>query len=359
MKVLVTGGAGFIGSAVVRHLIRDTEYSVINIDKLTYAASPEAIEDCAQSERYAFEQIDICDVASVRSAFARHKPDAVLHLAAESHVDRSIDGPGEFIQTNIVGTFNLVQAARAHYEALAGAARDRFRFHHVSTDEVFGALSPTDEAFHEETPYRPNSPYSASKASSDHIVRAWGETFGLPVVSSNCSNNYGPWQYPEKLIPVLVMKSIDGEPLPIYGTGENIRDWLFVDDHARALGMILARGRLGESYNVGGDAERTNLDVVRAVCREMDALRPENAPHDQRIQFVTDRPGHDFRYAIDARKIRSELGWTPSRDFDQGIRETVRWYVDNEEWWRSLRAKSTTVGQRAGLAAANAAAAGG
>lgn len=350
MKILVTGGAGFIGSAVVRHLIRQTEHSVVNLDKLTYAATLDALEDCGQSDRYTLEQADICDAGALARIFDQHQPDAVLHLAAESHVDRSIDGPEDFIQTNIVGTFRLLQAARSHYEGLSGEKRDAFRFHHVSTDEVFGALSPTDPAFTEETPYQPNSPYSASKASSDHLVRAWGETFGLPVVSSNCSNNYGPWQYPEKLIPVLIMKARDLQPLPIYGKGDNVRDWLFVDDHASALAAILERGRLGESYNVGGNAERTNLDVVEAVCAVMDEARPENAPHNRLISYVTDRPGHDFRYAINASKIKAELGWEPAHRFDAGIAETVRWYLDHEEWWRSLQQSSDKVGARIGQA---------
>jgi dTDP-glucose 4,6-dehydratase len=346
-KVLITGGAGFIGSAVVRRMIRDG-YSVVNIDKLTYAATPEAIEDCAASPNYRLVQTDICDGDAVRQAFEEHKPDAVIHLAAESHVDRSIDGPGAFIQTNVIGTFSMLQAARGYYEGLSGSRRDAFRFHHVSTDEVFGSLSPSDPAFHEKTPYSPRSPYSASKAASDHLVHAWGETYGLPVVLSNCSNNYGPWQFPEKLIPVMVMKARDGEKLPVYGKGENVRDWLHVEDHAAALCTILERGRIGESYNVGGNAERQNIEIVRALCAAMDRLRPDAAPHDRLISFVTDRPGHDARYAIDARKIKHELGWEPAWKFEDGLSSTVEWYLNNESWWRAIVAKGTA-GQRIGL----------
>ena len=349
MKILVTGGAGFIGSAVVRRLIRETDHAVVNVDKMTYAASTDALEDCVASDRYAFEKVDICDAEAIRDVFDRHAPEAVLHLAAESHVDRSIDGPGAFIQTNMVGTYVMLEAARRRYDALAGAARERFRFHHVSTDEVFGSLSLSDPAFHEETPYRPNSPYSASKAGSDHLTRAWRETFGLPVSISNCSNNFGPWQFPEKLIPVLIIRALDGRPLPVYGKGENIRDWLHVDDHAAALIAILEKGSNGDNYNVGAEAERTNLDVVRAVCRVMDALRPSGAPHDRLISFVADRPGHDLRYGIDPSKIRKELGWRPERGFEQSLEETVRWYLDNEDWWRGLARSRPEIGARLGM----------
>ncbi|MBX2854747.1 MAG: dTDP-glucose 4,6-dehydratase [Rhodobacteraceae bacterium] len=346
MKLLVTGGAGFIGSAVVRRLIRQTPHSVINLDKLTYAASPEALEVCAASDRYAFERIDVTDAAALAEMFSRQRPDGVLHLAAESHVDRSIDAPETFIQTNILGTYHLLQAARGYYERLTGEARAAFRFHHVSTDEVFGALGPGGAAFHEVSPYRPNSPYSAAKAASDHLVRAWGATYGLPVVTSNCSNSYGPWQYPEKLIPVLILNAAQGLPLPIYGKGDNIRDWLYVEDHAEALITISESGRIGETYAVSGGAECTNLQVAEAVCREMDALHPENAPHNRLIQFVEDRPGHDFRYALNSGKIQRELGWRPRRTFDQGLSETVRWYLDNQDWGRR---RVAAPGDRLGL----------
>ena len=346
-KILVTGGAGFIGSAVVRRLVR-AGHKVGNVDKLTYAATPEAIEECRESPNYRLFQIDICDADAVRHAFEEFQPDCVMHLAAESHVDRSIDGPGAFIQTNVIGTFTLLQAARGYYEGLEGAKRDGFRFHHVSTDEVFGSLSPSDPAFEETTPYAPRSPYSASKASSDHLVEAWGETYGLPTVMSNCSNNYGPWQFPEKLIPVIIMNARDGKPLPIYGKGDNVRDWLHVEDHASALCTILERGRLGESYNVGGNAERQNIDVVRAICAEMDKHFPANAPHADLIEFVTDRPGHDARYAINAAKIKRELDWEPAWTFETGLATTVEWYLKNEPWWREIVARGSA-GQRIGL----------
>ncbi|MEM1346319.1 MAG: dTDP-glucose 4,6-dehydratase [Pseudomonadota bacterium] len=345
MKILVTGGAGFIGSAVVRQLIRETEAEVINLDKLTYAATPEALEETGQSQRYTLIQGDICDRALVDQVFEEHRPDAVMHLAAESHVDRSIDGPADFINTNVLGTFTLLEAARAH-----GLDKDGFRFHHISTDEVFGTLGPSDPAFSETTPYQPNSPYSASKAASDHLVRAWGETYSLTVVTSNCSNNYGPWQFPEKLIPVMLIAATEGRPLPIYGTGENIRDWLFVDDHARALRLILEKGTPGETYCVGGNAERTNLQVVHAICAHLDARLPESAPHDKLISFVTDRPGHDARYAIDASRIRRDLGWEPQETFETGLAATLDWYLDNREWWQNIRAAKYS-GQRLGLSA--------
>ena len=346
-KIMVTGGAGFIGSAVVRRLVR-ASHSVGNIDNLTYAATPEAIEECLESPHYRLFQIDICDAEAVRQAFNDFQPDCVMHLAAETHVDRSIDGPGAFIQTNVIGTFTMLQAARGYYEGLSGAQRDGFRFHHVSTDEVFGSLSPTDPAFEETTPYSPRSPYSASKASSDHLVAAWGETYGLPSVMSNCSNNYGPWQFPEKLIPVIIMNARNGKPLPVYGKGENVRDWLHVEDHASALCTILERGKLGESYNVGGNAERQNIEVVRAMCAAMDTHFPENAPHDQLITYVTDRPCHDARYAINAAKIKRDLGWEPAWTFENGLATTVDWYLQNESWWRDIVARGAA-GQRIGL----------
>ncbi len=345
MKILVTGGAGFIGSAVIRQLIRETGATVINLDKLTYAATPEALEECAGSPRYFAIRGDICNRSLVMEILEEYEPDAVMHLAAESHVDRSIDGPGDFMQTNVFGTFTLLEAARAWQ---AGRRRE-FRFHHISTDEVFGSLEAGDAAFSETSAYAPNSPYSASKAASDHLVRAWGETYGLPVVTSNCSNNYGPWQFPEKLIPVILIAALDGQPLPVYGTGENVRDWLHVEDHARALRLVLERGGIGESYNVGGDAERTNIAVVRRICALMDEHFPACAPHDRLIEFVTDRPGHDRRYAIDAAKIRRELGWRPQETFETGLAGTVAWYLAHEDWWRAIRDGHCS-GARLGLA---------
>ncbi len=339
LKLLVTGGAGFIGSAVIRHAMRDHGASVVNVDKLTYAATPEALEECRDSDRYALVQADIADPEAMAGVFARHQPDAVMHLAAESHVDRSIDGPADFVHTNLVGTFTLLEAARAYWSALPGARKEAFRFHHVSTDEVYGTLGPEDHPFTETTPYRPNSPYSASKAGSDHLVRAWGETYGMPVVTSNCSNNYGPWQFPEKLFPVMAIAAREGRPLPIYGKGENVRDWLHVEDHARALWLVLTRGRLGETYNIGGNAERANIDVVREICAWMDGRYPDAAPHDRLITFVTDRPGHDLRYAIDASKIAAELGWTPRETFESGLAGTLDWFMAHEDWWRAIRAR--------------------
>lgn len=358
MKILVTGGLGFIGSAVVRRLIRETDHEVVVLDAMTYAALPEALEDCRQSDRYRLEHGNIRDAGRVRAIFDAHDPDLVMHLAAESHVDRSIDGPGDFIQTNIVGTFNLLQAARAQFELKDAEARARFRFQHISTDEVFGSLSVDDPAFTESTRYDPRSPYSASKAASDHLVRAWGETFGLPVVMSNCSNNYGPWQFPEKLIPVMIAKGRDRRPLPVYGKGENIRDWLHVDDHAEALILIAQRGCLGQSYNVGGLAERTNLQVVQGICNVLDARFSDAAPHADLIDFVTDRPGHDFRYAIDFSRIERELGWRPRRSFEQGLADTVNWYLDNETWWRGVLERCGGA-QRLGLARSGIVTAGG
>jgi dTDP-glucose 4,6-dehydratase len=344
MKILVTGGAGFIGSAVIRQLIRETDATIVNLDKLTYAATPEALEECAESPRYRLVQGDIRTRDLLAGLFEEHDPDAVMHLAAESHVDRSIDGPADFLQTNIFGTFALLEAARAWR---AGRKGD-FRFHHVSTDEVFGSLGLGDAAFSEITPYAPNSPYSASKAASDHLVRAWGETYGLPVVISNCSNNYGPWQFPEKLIPVMLIAACEGQPLPVYGAGENVRDWLHVEDHARALRLVLEHGATGESYNIGGDAEHRNIDVVRMICALMDEHRPASAPHERLISFVADRPGHDLRYAIDSSKIRRDLGWSPLETFATGLRGTIAWYLENVDWWLGIR-QSRYSGLRLGL----------
>ncbi|EAR20509.1 dTDP-glucose 4,6-dehydratase [Nitrococcus mobilis] len=338
MKILITGGAGFIGSALVRYLIGETEHCVVNVDALTYAGDPSTVASVAQDPRYRFYHTDICDAAALRALFASEKPDAVMHLAAESHVDRSIDGPAEFIRTNIHGTYCLLEAARAYWTELAPTEQERFRFHHISTDEVFGALG-ANGCFTEASPYRPNSPYAASKASSDHLVRAWCHTYGFPAVLSNCSNNYGPYQFPEKLIPLQITRALAGRSLPVYGDGRNVRDWLFVDDHARALVRVLTRGRVGESYNIGGNAERTNLQVVETLCAQLDRLRPQTQPHARLIEFVSDRPGHDFRYAIDAGKVRRELGWSPEESFDSGLEKTVRWYLDRPDWCNQLAAK--------------------
>jgi dTDP-glucose 4,6-dehydratase len=340
MKILITGGAGFIGSALVRHLIGHTDAHVVNVDALTYSATPEALETSADSNRYVFERADIRDAAAMERIFATHRPSHVMHLAAESHVDRSIDGPDAFIQTNIVGTFNLLQAARRHWSGLPAAEREAFRFHHITTDEVYGALGSDDAPFAETTPYRPNSPYSASKAGSDHLVRAWHETYGLPVVVSSCSNNYGLWQFPEKLIPLVTVAAFDQKSLPVYGKGENVRDWLHVEDHARALWAVLTRGRIGQTYNIGGNAEMKNIEVVRTICAILDRIRPQNAPHERLISYVTDRPGHDFRYAINAAKIRDELGWEPRETFESGLERTVSWYVDHEAWWREVHRRN-------------------
>ncbi|CAO3460176.1 dTDP-glucose 4,6-dehydratase (EC 4.2.1.46) [Azospirillum argentinense] len=349
-RILVTGGAGFIGSAVVRQLLAETDAFVVNVDKLTYAANLSSLPGAATNPRYAFEKVDICDGEELRRVFAAHRPDAVMHLAAESHVDRSIDGPGEFIQTNVVGTFRLLEAVRGYWSSLPADERAAFRFHHISTDEVFGTLG--DEGFFTETTaYSPNSPYSASKASSDHLVRAWHETYGLPVVLTNCSNNYGPYHFPEKLIPLMILKGLKGEPLPVYGKGDNVRDWLYVEDHARALRLVLEKGVIGESYNIGGYNERTNLDVVRTLCALLDELAPAGAPHDRLITFVADRPGHDKRYAIDASKITRELGWRPQETFETGLRKTVEWYLENRSWWEAILNGSYR-GERLGLDAA-------
>jgi dTDP-glucose 4,6-dehydratase len=351
VKVLVTGGAGFIGSAVIRHLVAAGE-SVVNVDKLTYAATPEALEDAAQSPRYAFARVDICDGPALREVFAAERPDAVMHLAAESHVDRSIDDAADFIQTNVVGTYRLLEVATAWWRELDGDAQGGFRFHHISTDEVFGALGAAGH-FTEETPYRPNSPYSASKAASDHFVRAWHKTYGLPVVTSNCSNNYGLYQFPEKLIPLMIINALEGKPLPVYGRGENVRDWLHVEDHARALVAVLTQGRVGETYNVGGDSELRNIDVVGMICDLVDELRPLAGGGSRRelIAFVEDRPGHDLRYAVDASKIKRELSWVPRESFASGLRKTVQWYLDREDWWRGILARRYQ-GERLGLSKA-------
>ncbi|RAH96545.1 dTDP-glucose 4,6-dehydratase [Acuticoccus sediminis] len=337
MKILVTGGAGFIGSAVCRHLVANTDHAVVNLDKLTYAANLSSLEPIAESPRYRFVQGDICDRAMVAGLMAAEGIDAVMHLAAESHVDRSIDGPGEFIRTNVNGTFELLEAARGYWETLPGAKKDAFRFHHISTDEVYGDLPLDGGLFTEETPYEPSSPYSASKAASDHLVMAWHRTYGLPIVLSNCSNNYGPYHFPEKLIPLMILNALHGEKLPVYGKGENVRDWLYVDDHARALEIILTRGAVGRSYNVGGRNERSNLDVVHAICDTIDRLAPANRPRREQIAFVTDRPGHDLRYAIDATRLETELGWKAEETFETGLEKTARWYLDNEAWWRPIR----------------------
>ena len=345
MKILVTGGAGFIGSAVVRHAVR-AGHSVVNLDALTYAACLDNVAGVSNAPGYVFEQADIRDRAALDRIFAAHKPDVVMHLAAESHVDRSIDGPADFIDTNITGTFNMLEAARAYWVAQGRPAA--FRFHHISTDEVFGSLGETGQ-FTETTPYAPNSPYSASKAASDHLVRAWHETYGLPVVMTNCSNNYGPFHFPEKLVPVVILRALAGEPIPVYGKGENVRDWLYVEDHADALLTVVARGAVGRSYNIGGENEARNIDIVRMICAILDRLRPKVAVYAEQITFVTDRPGHDLRYAIDPSRIRDELGWRPSVTLEQGLEKTVQWYLDNEAWWRALQGR-TGVGQRLGQA---------
>ena len=336
--ILVTGGAGFIGSAVVRMLVRDGK-RVINLDKLTYAGNPESLKVIANATNHRLVEGDILDSGLVLSLLREEQVDGIMHLAAESHVDRSIDGPGAFVETNVVGTFRLLDAALEYWRGLEGAKREAFRFHHISTDEVFGDLDFDDSLFSEETPYAPSSPYSASKAASDHFVRAWHETYGLPVVLSNCSNNYGPYHFPEKLIPLVILNALEGKPLPVYGTGENVRDWLFVDDHARALITVLTTGKLGESYNIGGNQERTNLQVVEAICDALDERRPleDGSSRGDLITFVTDRPGHDRRYAIDASKIERELGWTPEESFESGLAKTIDWYLDNEWWWGPIR----------------------
>jgi dTDP-glucose 4,6-dehydratase len=346
MKILVTGGAGFIGSAVVRLAIA-RGHSIVNLDALTYAACLDNVASVGNAPGYAFEKADIRDRAALDRILAVHNPDAVMHLAAESHVDRSIDGPADFIETNVTGTFTLLEAVRAWWQGKGKPAE--FRFHHISTDEVFGSLGPTGK-FTEDTPYDPRSPYSASKAASDHLVRAWHETYGLPVVLTNCSNNYGPFHFPEKLIPVVILNALAGKPIPVYGKGENVRDWLYVEDHADALLTVLEKGPIGRSYNIGGENEAQNIRIVRTICALLDEMHPEGAPHDRLITFVTDRPGHDLRYAIDPTRIRKELGWRPSVTLEEGLRRTVRWYLENETWWRPLQARQG-VGQRLGVKA--------
>ncbi|MEH6824475.1 MAG: dTDP-glucose 4,6-dehydratase [Motiliproteus sp.] len=340
MKIVITGGAGFIGSAVVRHLLTRTEHLVVNLDALTYAGNLDSIAAVASNPRYRFEQVDICDAAAVGRVFKQQQPDLVMHLAAESHVDRSIDGPGAFIQTNVIGTYNLLQAALEHWRSLDLQRQADFRFHHISTDEVYGDLEGPQALFVETTAYAPSSPYSASKASSDHLVRAWHRTYGLPVVVTNCSNNYGPYHFPEKLIPHVILNALQGKPLPVYGDGQQIRDWLYVEDHARALCLVATQGRIGETYNIGGHNEKTNLEVVETLCDLLQELVPVseqlNLPYRQLIRFVKDRPGHDLRYAIDASKIERELGWLPEESFASGIRKTVRWYLDNRSWWQRV-----------------------
>jgi dTDP-glucose 4,6-dehydratase len=346
MRVIITGGAGFIGSALVRHLVLERGYQVLNIDALTYAGNLASLTPVDGRPNYQFLHANICDRAAMEGAFAEFRPDRVMHLAAESHVDRSITAAADFIETNVIGTFTLLETARSYWAALEAAEKDAFRFLHVSTDEVYGSLG--DEGlFREDTPYDPSSPYSASKASSDHLAKAWQRTYGLPVVVSNCSNNYGPYHFPEKLIPLTILNALAGERLPVYGKGENIRDWLFVEDHARALDLIAERGRVGETYNVGGRNERRNIDVVRQICHALDALVPGNRPREELIEFVTDRPGHDARYAIDASKLEGELGWRARENFDTGIAKTVQWYLDNDWWWRPLRERYA--GERLGL----------
>lgn len=337
MKILVTGGAGFIGSAVIRHIINDTQDSVINVDKLTYAGNLDSLASISDNERYVFEQVDICNRTELDRIFSEYEPDAVMHLAAESHVDRSIDGPAAFIETNIVGTYTLLEAARSYWNQLDSDKKAAFRFHHISTDEVYGDLEGTHDLFTEETSYEPSSPYSASKASSDHLVRAWLRTYGLPTIVTNCSNNYGPFHFPEKLIPLMILNALDGKPLPVYGDGMQIRDWLFVEDHARALYKVVTEGKVGETYNIGGHNEKANIEVVKTICSLLDELVP-NKPrgvtyyHDL-ITFVKDRPGHDVRYAIDASKIQQELDWVPEESFETGIRKTLEWYLANKSWW--------------------------
>jgi dTDP-glucose 4,6-dehydratase len=349
VRVLITGGAGFIGSALIRYLMAETDVDIINLDKLTYAASPAALDAVQGSSRYRFEQADISDAAAVKTILYRHQPDIVMNLAAETHVDRSIEGPAEFIQTNLVGTFTLLSETLSYWRTLSEVRRSQFRFHHISTDEVYGSLGPTG-LFTETTPYQPNSPYSASKAGSDHLVRAWHHTYGLPTVTSNCSNNYGPYQFPEKLIPLMTINGLLGRPLPVYGKGENVRDWLHVDDHVRALWLIVTRGKPGETYNVGGNSEVQNLQIVQSICDLLDTLQPLTGGGSRRslITFVSDRPGHDLRYAIDMSKLQRELGWAPRETFDSGLSQTVSWYIANRDWWQEIHAAKYD-GRRLGL----------
>lgn len=352
MKILITGGAGFIGSAVIRHIIENTKDSVVNLDKLTYAGNLESLLSVSNSERYEFEQVDICDRVALDHVFNEHQPDVVMHLAAESHVDRSIDGPAAFIETNIVGTYTLLEAARAYWNSLAEDKKITFRFHHISTDEVYGDLEGPEELFTEDTSYAPSSPYSASKASSDHLVRAWLRTYGFPTVVTNCSNNYGPYHFPEKLIPLMILNALDGKPLPVYGNGQQVRDWLYVEDHARALYLVATTGNIGETYNIGGHNEKANIDVVNTICELLEELVPTNthsrssassAGFKGLITYVKDRPGHDVRYAIDASKIERELGWIPQESFETGIRKTVEWYLNNKDWWSHVLDGSYTL----------------
>lgn len=345
-KIIVTGGAGFIGSAVIRHLVAETNHEIVNVDKLTYAGNLQSLKSVSGSDRYIFEKVDICDVKEIKRIFKDHQPDIVMHLAAESHVDRSIDGPDEFIQTNIFGTYILLEQSRAYFSQLEGSKKCNFRFHHISTDEVYGDLPHPDQTeftgkalplFTEDTAYAPSSPYSASKASSDHLVRAWYRTYKLPIVITNCSNNYGPYQFPEKLIPLVFLNALESKPLPVYGKGNQIRDWLYVDDHARALVTVATKGAVGETYNIGGYNEKKNLEVVETICEVLDDLLPKDKSYKDLITFVTDRPGHDLRYAIDATKIKNELGWTPNETFETGLRKTLQWYLKNETWWKSVQ----------------------
>ena len=341
MRILVTGGAGFIGSALIRHLMQHSAHEVLNLDKLTYAGNLESLASIQDNPRHRFLQADIADAAAVSEALAQFQPDAVMHLAAESHVDRSIDGPAAFIQTNIVGSYVLLEAVRAYWLGLDQPRREAFRFHHISTDEVYGDLHGADDLFREDTPYAPSSPYSASKAASDHLVRAWHRTYGLPVLITNCSNNYGPYHFPEKLIPLVILNALEGKPLPVYGDGAQVRDWLYVEDHARALLQVVSRGKIGETYNIGGHNEQKNIEVVRAICALLEEMAPDKpagvARYEELIRFVSDRPGHDLRYAIDAGKIERELGWTPQESFASGLRKTVRWYLDNLDWCRHVQ----------------------
>ena len=343
MKILVTGGAGFIGSAVVRYLIKHTSYSVVNIDKLTYAGNLESLTSISQNERYAFEKVDICDVKEIKRVFDKHQPDIVMHLAAESHVDRSINGPGDFIQTNIIGTYNLLEQSRNYWNNLGVYAKSKFKFHHISTDEVYGDLPHPDEQdgnlplFTEKSSYSPSSPYSASKASSDHLVRAWGKTYSLPILVTNCSNNYGPFHHPEKLIPLVISNALEDKIIPVYGKGNQIRDWLYVEDHAAALVKVATQGIVGETYNIGGHNEKQNIEVVEQICSILDRLKPKSRSYKEQIKYVKDRPGHDMRYAIDGYKIQKELGWKPKESFDSGLMKTIKWYLKNEEWVNKVK----------------------